>query len=266
MPVQRTALCVGINDYPGTNADLLGCVNDAADWADALRARSFTVTTLLDAAATKAAVVQALTSHVAALGRADLFVFQYSGHGTWIPDVSGDERDRRDEALCPHDIADGQIITDDELFAIFKAAKRGSRCVMLSDSCHSGTVTKLFDPLGVSRDRVRYIAPELFLRGAALKAAQAAATEQPSPSTRAAQVALLISGCQDIEFSFDAWFGTRANGAFTRVALDALAALPEDATYNDWHKQIRAKLPSQDYPQTPNIVGRPAAKAARVLV
>ena len=26
------ALCVGINNYPGTNMDLAGCVNDANDW------------------------------------------------------------------------------------------------------------------------------------------------------------------------------------------------------------------------------------------
>lgn len=28
----RRALCTGINDYPGTDSDLAGCVNDAADW------------------------------------------------------------------------------------------------------------------------------------------------------------------------------------------------------------------------------------------
>ncbi len=27
------ALCIGINDYPGTQNDLSGCVNDAQDWA-----------------------------------------------------------------------------------------------------------------------------------------------------------------------------------------------------------------------------------------
>ena len=30
------ALCIGINNYPGTNMDLAGCVNDANDWADEL--------------------------------------------------------------------------------------------------------------------------------------------------------------------------------------------------------------------------------------
>ena len=29
------ALCIGINNYPGTHMDLQGCVNDAEDWATA---------------------------------------------------------------------------------------------------------------------------------------------------------------------------------------------------------------------------------------
>ena len=30
---KKLALCIGINDYPGTDSDLSGCVNDANDWA-----------------------------------------------------------------------------------------------------------------------------------------------------------------------------------------------------------------------------------------
>ncbi len=39
--MNQRALCVGINDYPGTDSDLAGCANDAADWAAALRKRGF---------------------------------------------------------------------------------------------------------------------------------------------------------------------------------------------------------------------------------
>jgi len=50
------ALCIGINDYPGTDSDLSGCVNDANDWAAVLKKRGFTVTMLLDRKATGAAI------------------------------------------------------------------------------------------------------------------------------------------------------------------------------------------------------------------
>ena len=35
----KFALCIGINDYPGTDSDLAGCVNDANDWAAAFAKR-----------------------------------------------------------------------------------------------------------------------------------------------------------------------------------------------------------------------------------
>ena len=41
--MDKRALCIGINDYPGTGSDLAGCVNDANDWAEALAGRGFEV-------------------------------------------------------------------------------------------------------------------------------------------------------------------------------------------------------------------------------
>lgn len=34
MSVAKRALCIGSNDYPGTDGDLSGCVNDAHDERD----------------------------------------------------------------------------------------------------------------------------------------------------------------------------------------------------------------------------------------
>ena len=58
----------------------------------------------------------------------------------------------------------------------------------------------------------------------------------------------------DTEYSYDASFGNRPNGAFTRVALDTLSKLGTQATYAEWHRAIRAALPSADYPQTPQLM------------
>ena len=81
----KKALCIGINDYPGTQNDLSGCVNDANDWAAALAARGFAVTKLIDAQATKAAMVGAMSALIAGAARGDTVVITYSGHGTWVP-------------------------------------------------------------------------------------------------------------------------------------------------------------------------------------
>jgi hypothetical protein len=76
---------------------------------------------------------------------------------------------------------------------------------------------------------------------------------------------LLISGCQDTQTSADAWFGDRPNGAFTYYALKALAKLPENATYRQWHAAIREFLPSAAYTQRPNLFGTTSQKKWAVL-
>jgi hypothetical protein len=67
--------------------------------------------------------------------------------------------------------------------------------------------------------------------------------------------ALLMAGCQDSEYSYDAYFQGRPNGAFTFVALRELAKLKPNATYRNWYDAIRKALPSQQYPQSPNLFG-----------
>ena len=139
----KKALCIGINNYPGTHMDLQGCVNDANDWAGALSERGYAVTKLLDAEATKAAMMQSMSNLIGKAAKNDSLVITFSGHGTYQPDTDGDEADGLDEALCPYDLqTNGQALTDDEIKGLFATRKSGVRIVLIADSCHSGTVTR----------------------------------------------------------------------------------------------------------------------------
>lgn len=247
----KLALCVGINNYPGTANDLDGCVNDANDWAAELTARGFSVQKLIDKQATKAKITRGIQAMLEKSGMGDVVVITYSGHGTWQPDLDGDEPDKRDEALCPYDMSKGPLL-DDELYDIFLARARGTRLVFLSDSCHSGTVAKFFREPDTQR-KVRFMNPEYYEKSKA-KLQQMRALESAPARGKSRTGALLISGCADIEYSFDATFNGRPNGAFTRVALDTLVA-NKPKTYRDWYAAIRRRLPSTAYPQTPNLVG-----------
>lgn len=255
----KLALCVGINDYPGVSNDLYGCRNDAADWTEALTARGFDVRTLLDSAASGTAIRTGIADLLARSSAGDAVVITYSGHGTWVPDLDGDEPDHRDEAICPHDIAANGPLLDDELFTLFAAAAPGVRTVLVSDSCHSGTLTRLSRPLGDSRCSSRFLAPSTFLTP------PAAVSSRGTLRARPRSAALLLSACRDTEYSYDATFSGRPNGAFTYVALTALAGLAPGATYRDWLNEIRAQLPSQNYPQTPALQASPAQLAWPLL-
>lgn len=111
----KTALCIGINDYLGTANDLSGCINDTQDWANTPQARDLTVASLLDSAATKAGMVAAMRRLIGQAQAGDSVILTYFGHGTWVPDTSGDEPDSRDETLCPYDINSANALIDDEI-------------------------------------------------------------------------------------------------------------------------------------------------------
>lgn len=249
-------LHIGINQY-GHGSDLAGCVNDANDFAAAFAGRGAITSVITDRDATGDRLRQSIRILVGNLTRGDLAVITYSGHGTQVPDLNGDESDHRDEAWCPVDLWDNGVITDDELRELLDRRPFGARLVVVSDSCNSGTVTRFASPLG-ARHRARYLPPAAFLDPTVADRLARTPTRRTTGTS-----ALLLSGCADTEYSYDATFGDRPNGAFTYVALRALTAVTaggKTATFRRWHQTIREALPSQDYPQTPQLLGTSSQK------
>lgn len=80
----------------------------------------------------------------------DTILIYYTGHGMQVPDRSGDEDDRRDEAISMYNLApavsgwDG-ILVDDEFSALLRTLP-SENVVVVVDACHSGTVTRSFSP------------------------------------------------------------------------------------------------------------------------
>lgn len=251
---KKIALCVGLN-YPGTGHELGGCVNDAYDWAELLTRLNYEVVVLLEP--TKQVLVTTLLDLRSRLGFGDRFVFTYSGHGSWQPDTSGDEPDRRDEGLCPSDFQEVGLLLDDELDHIASNRPFGSGWFMLSDSCHSGSVTRWFQQ--EAHGKARFVPPSTF---AAVSTSQDF-THEARAAVRVPSASSLISGCKDDEYSYDATFDGRGNGAFTRYAIDSFKS---GDTLNAWFKRIRLALPLEDwFPQTPILTASSYRKYTRAL-
>ncbi len=151
----RRALLIAIDRYPHLEgSDLQGCVNDMTALAELLRARfGFAperVRLLVDAAATRDAILSALDELATAVQDDDIVVLAFAGHGSQVTDLEREEADGLDETIVPHDSGrgnapDGQPrpnrdITDDELHrALAKIGQRTSHVTVLFDCCHSGS-------------------------------------------------------------------------------------------------------------------------------
>jgi len=78
----KCALVIGISDYVGTSNDLQYCDDDAIDWKNRLQAEGYTVTSLLDLAATKTAIEAAINTLASQSIAGNEIAFVYSGHGS----------------------------------------------------------------------------------------------------------------------------------------------------------------------------------------
>lgn len=249
----RLGLHIGTN-YPGTSAQLAGCVNDAGDWRGLTYDLGFDESDLLlDAQVTRRRFFEEVRDRVARLNSGDLLFITYSGHGSWIPDMSGDEPDKRDEVLVMNDF---QYVTDDELYVEFEKRKRGARLVMVSDSCHSGSVARFAPAIDPRRGKLRFLAPEVLLEDKPKALALAESIEERGIKVKgkSRRSAILLSGCMDTEYSYDAYFDNRPNGAFTYFATRTFRERTP-RNYIDWHTAIREHLPAEDLGQTPQLSG-----------
>jgi hypothetical protein len=252
----KHALCIGINQYGG-GSNLEGCVNDAHDWGELLADLGFDVQLLLDRDATAACIGEAFRATLARAQAGDLVAITYSGHGSQVPDLEADEPDRLDECWCAADIlrTPAGYITDDTIARWLSGRPAGVNVVVISDSCHSGTVAR-----GFCAPRVRTLPPAAFLPSD--RAARVGvSTRAPRGETR--YPAILLAGCQDEEYSYDAAFLGRPNGAFTRAAIDSWS---EGLTYAEWMTAIRKVLPNARYPQRPQLDCSPEMAQWRALV
>lgn len=271
------ALCVGINRFAHLpeSSWLNGCVNDAEDMARLLQDRwslgDPDITILRDAEATKDAVIGHLTDLVdrTVTGELQRVVFSYSSHGTQVPDPSGDEADRADEALAAYDLRSdgdqwdaGTVIVDDELRALLDRLPAGVLFEAFLDTCHSGTGLRSLDLLPGRRPK--FLPAPTPIGAEDLDERNAARfLDRASPTGTAGAPPVLLAACRADQTASDAYFDGRYNGAFTHHLLKRLKAEPT-ATRLETVTAVEASLRAGRFTQSPQLEAADGERGAPV--
>lgn len=268
----KKALLIGINRYRIPGADLRGCVNDVNN-LQAVLTQSYgfaskDVTVLTDFAATTKAMQSAIAALVRDGREGDVLLLHYSGHGSNVLDVSGDEPDRRDEILCPTDLDWHKPLLDDWLRRTFNRLRAGVSLTVIMDCCHSGSNTRVLLPPDAPIIE-RYLPNPLDLleveSGRKLRGkvkgslrTSAAATRKKQDVVNVDIPELLITGCRDTQTSADAYIGGTYNGALTYCLVETLKAAGGQLSYRQLHEGTIRRLRQGNFAQVPQLEGRAA--------
>ena len=149
----------------------------------------------------------------------DKVLIYYSGHGAFVPDDSGDETDNVDEVLVLHDVKAvrrngietlDNVLVDDEFNEFLKQIPSNNITVM-TDACHSGTVTKrikLSSRSAFGQDE--FVSKFLSYPGMPIASKGSFGTVESEPSQKAGKW-VSMSAAQDDERSL----ASRAGSIFT---------------------------------------------------
>lgn len=237
---RKRALLIGIN-YPGTQAELRGCINDVLRMKG-LISQLYGFPTSPDSmmvltddqygsqAPTRMNMMRGFRWLVEGARPGDCLFLHYSGHGAQQEDPSYSEEDGYDETLCPTDFNSAGMIVDDEIFDMIVASlPPGVKLTAVLDCCHSGTGLDL---------------PFTYQRGGWM--------EEDNPAHSQGDV-LLISGCQDDQCSSDGGGGYgRPMGAMTTALCNTLERNPL-LDHTQLIEELRRELRNGGFEQIPSL-------------
>jgi metacaspase-1 len=235
--------------------ELLGPVSDATGLEALARSQGYQTQLLLNEQATAGNVIQALETAATNLTAGDCLLITFSGHGAQLPDKSGDEKDRKDETWCLYD----RMFIDDELYVLWKGFAKDVRILMLSDSCHSGTMAKDLDEAGAAPNTpainlLPHLLPAKVISGTyhgSEETYNALLTRYPDgDKTNIKATVVLISACREDQVAYDANPMQSPYSQFTNAVLKTWNAGQFKGSLLDFTQAVTSLLARF---QTPNI-------------
>lgn len=221
---------------------LSSCELDAANMQKLAKRQKFKTKILKTKRATTDNVIEEIRSASKKLVAGDTFLLSYSGHGSQVEDLSGDEWDGEDETWCLYD----RMFLDDEQRELYAEFARGVNIVVLSDCCHSGSSTRSgessvaveseFHGRGEPRKMEERTALNVY-RGRKKEYDQIQRSlKSPPPKLKASRI--LFSACQDDQTAM----GYSDGGAFTVALMKVWDGGNFKGSYRDLARQIRDQL------------------------
>lgn len=151
----RRALVIGLGQQLDPAWNKINGDRDVPLVVEMLKQSHFTdISTLVNAQATKAAIVKSITDLTARAQKGDIIYIHFSGHGQRVTDLNGDDQDGWDEAWIPYDAYRSYCeqdkgerhLIDDELNQMLHQLRsrigRSGQIAVVVDACHSGSITR----------------------------------------------------------------------------------------------------------------------------
>jgi hypothetical protein len=255
MSASSFSLHIGINGvdkihYRGWEGRLQGCENDALFYYQLAQKEGCKVSKVLLTSdhsnmPESKNVLGFLDFSIQELNEGDNLIITYSGHGGIVEDKNYDEEDFQDETWCLYD----RQLLDDELFARFSRFKAGVNIFVISDSCHSGSVTKGVDETAQDTRVKRFVPREqLFETFQANRTIYEPYMRMPliRDDDIAASV-LQLGACQDNEYAME----DGNNGLFTKTIMKILERNGDIGSYQELLVRSKRALTGI---QKPNLI------------
>jgi hypothetical protein len=229
----NSALLIGIN-YTGTNNELYGCINDTNSINSLISDKNFKKISILTDNTVKKPnrnnILAEFQNLLINSQSGDVLLLFYSGHGSYILDKNNNEKTGNDQLIVPCDL---NGILDDELKNIIQLnLKKDVTLIALFDCCHSGSILDLKYQYMDSLDKNNF-------------------TENINESETVGNV-IMISGCNDVQTSSDAYINKKNQGAMTWAFLEAFKS-EKNITWRNLLIKMRDLLKKSRFSQLPQL-------------
>ncbi len=264
------ALLVAINDYPTPRHRLDGCRHDLQqlhEWLAAQYGDSYRQLTLLDAQATREAIIRGF-DHFAAAQPGDTCLFFFAGHGSRLKAPQAFwhlEPSRMNQSILCYDsrTEGGRDLIDKELsYLIWKATEgRDVHFTVIMDCCHAGSNTRfehvrarMAEAAEVEVPVEDYLGVEHYQRN----------TEGQYSPPRGPHVALAAALAK--ETAKELPVNGQSSGAFTHSLVEVLRAGGGRLSYAEIMRRVNLRVRGLVSDQSPQLeTSEPAAKRLSFL-